>query len=207
MILYQSRFFSQSFTENSLLRIFFCSYRTIDDNNTKMSDIFKVSKRLKRLLICLFTLMGGISILMCFSSMAAIEGIAAVKLNVKGAEYINYIPWVALFLFLSGVVLMFYIKSKWPRLVVVIVYLILFYFVGSYTAYVTEKELTTVRIPEFLTYENAKVFESKFGIPYQQSDSYAEGAVIRVRNVDYTDELRDFLTKTTLQSKREKGGE
>jgi len=100
-----------------------------------MSDNPKFSKPVHNLVIYFFVFAIGWSVLLNGSAFVAIEGRHAIELKVDWSDYIPYTPWVALSVYIFGLVAVFLRKSKVYRYSVFGVFTILAHLVKYGIAY------------------------------------------------------------------------
>ncbi len=149
----------------------------------------------------------GFSILMNGSSFAAIHGRFAQQLELPGSIVIPYIPWVALGIYAFAIFTIKRIPTTWKRWAAFVATTIVMNFVIVYPILVLERGSARIPIDDFLTRESKTTLEANYPIKWISYSSSGEGACLRVRRADFSDELARFVSNLeTRQAEQGVGG-
>ncbi|WP_411825412.1 hypothetical protein [Luteolibacter sp. AS25] len=149
-------------------------------------------------------LLFGFAILMNGSTFAAIQGRFAQQLELPGSAAIPYIPWIAVVGFIAAVIAISSIKKTWIRWCSFVMAILLANVIIAYPILLLNRGSKVVTTKERISNEDLASFKARFPVLLVSYSSSNEGNVIRVRNDQYSQEMREYLSQLTTNIKPNK---
>ena len=135
----------------------------------------------------------GFSILMNGSTFAAIQGRFAQKLDLPGSVVIPYIPWIALGAYVAAVWALRTVKRTRTRWIGFIVVTVIANAAIGYPIFLLDYGSTRIPVKDLISRESRAAFEAQYPVKFVSYSASREGACIRVRKDQYSDEMALYV--------------
>lgn len=137
----------------------------------------------------------GFAIVMNGSTFAAIQGGFAQKLDLPGSVVIPYLPWIALAGYIAAVLAVRLIKRPITRWVGFVIATLIANTVIGYPIFLLDHGSTSIPVKDLMSRESRASFETKYPVKYLSYSASHEGACIRVRNDQYSEEMASYVVE------------
>jgi len=135
----------------------------------------------------------GFSILMNGSTFAAIQGRFAQKLDLPGSVVIPYIPWIALAGYVAAVWALRTVKRARTRWIGFIIVTVIANTVIGYPIFLLDHGSTRIPVKDLISRESRAAFEAQYPVKLVSYSASREGACIRVRKDQYSEEMASYV--------------
>lgn len=142
--------------------------------------------------MCLLGVFFGFSILLNGSTFAAIHGRWARKLDLAGSSVIPAMPWIALAIFITVMIISFRFKKVWTRWVGTVSAILIGNAIIAYPSIIYSAGAHEIHLSEEPSRELIDQFETHFSVNavwYHGSD----GDILAVRRDDYSPEMESYV--------------
>jgi hypothetical protein len=136
----------------------------------------------------------GFGIVMNGSTFAAIQGRYARMLELPGSVAVPYLPWIALACYFAAVLALRRRKTARTRWLGFILATLTANTLIAYPIFLLDSGSTRIPVRDLISKESRASYEAKYAIKFVSYSTSAEGAGIRVRKDQYSQELASYIT-------------